>query len=235
MRKAIYRSLMASVLMAMAAGTPSSFAAGEEVQLKGDAASGMRLFLGNCMICHGAGGKGDGPYAAQLPDRPTVFASPTFAETHTDESIYSVISKGGAAHHLSPHMRAWGFRLEQQQIADLTAYVSAIANGTTVDMGIPPSGKPGEKMYFDYCSACHGPGGKGDGALAYTLRGSKPKDLTSEAVSQLPTQVLFRAIKVGLDKNNIPLDASMPSWGPFLSDEQILAVVEYIRTLSAQK
>ncbi|MDZ7753563.1 MAG: c-type cytochrome [Gammaproteobacteria bacterium] len=233
MRKAIHKALMASALVAM--GVPSVFAASPEPEIMGDAASGMRLFLANCMICHGAGGKGDGPYASKLPDKPAVFASPTFAESHTDESIYSVISKGGAAHRLSPYMRAWGFRLEQQQIADLTAYVSAIANGTSVDMGIPPSGKPGEKMYFDYCSACHGPGGKGDGALAYTLRGSKPKDLTSQEVSQLPTQVLFRAIKVGLDKNNIPLDASMPSWGRFLSDEQILAIVEYIRSLSAQK
>lgn len=231
MRKAIYGGLMAAALAGLAVATPPVSATSEESKSEGDAASGLRLFLANCMVCHGAGGKGDGPYASKLPDKPAVFASPTFAENHTQESIYSVISKGGAAHHLSPHMRAWGFRLEQQQIADLTAYVMAVANGTTVDMGIPPSGKPGEKMFFDYCSACHGPGGKGDGALAYILRGSKPKDLTSDAVAQLPTQMLFRAIKSGLDENNIPLDASMPSWGPFLSDEQILAIVEYIRTL----
>lgn len=234
MRKAIYRPLVASALLALAALAGGPAAAAEQKQIEGDAASGLRLFLANCMICHGPAGRGNGPYADQLEERPAVFADPTFAETHAAQEIYSIISKGGAAHNKSPHMRAWGFRLEQQDIADLTAYVLAVANGSSIDMGIPPSGQEGEKMYFDYCSACHGPGGKGDGTLAYTLRHSEPQDLTSEAVQGLPTQVLFRAVKSGLDKNNIPLDPSMPAWGNFLSDEQILAIIYHIRSLADQ-
>ena len=233
MTKPILSSLLTAALLGLLA-SPAGAASKTEPELSGDAAQGLRLFIANCMVCHGAGGKGNGPYAHNLDKQPTVFASPAFAASRSAEDIYSVISKGGAAHNMSPHMRAWGFRLERQDVADLTAYVLAIANGTGVDMGIPPSGEAGERMYFDYCSACHGPGGQGNGTLAYTLQGNPPRDLTSDAVQDLSDAVLFRAIKAGLDQNNIPLDVSMPSWGNYLSDEQILAIIAYVRSFAEQ-
>ncbi len=54
---------------------------------------GAQVFAQNCAVCHGAGGKGDGTYAAQLPVRPANLAA-GHVNGHTDGDLYWWISHG---------------------------------------------------------------------------------------------------------------------------------------------
>ncbi len=56
-------------------------------------ASGQQLFAQNCAICHGAGGKGDGPLGQNLKPRPVDLTGSHLA-THTDGDLYWWISHG---------------------------------------------------------------------------------------------------------------------------------------------
>lgn len=56
-------------------------------------AQGQQLFAQNCAICHGAGGKGDGPFAPNLKPRP-VDLTGSHLTTHTDGDLYWWMSHG---------------------------------------------------------------------------------------------------------------------------------------------
>lgn len=94
----------------------------------------------------------------------------------------------------------------------------------------PPAGDPvaGEKVFASTCSACHGPAGEGVAGLG--------KDMTtSEFIRGKSDAELVEFIKVGRDPSD-PLNttgvAMLPKGGnPALSDDDLLDVVAFIRTL----
>lgn len=55
------------------------------------------ILQSRCAMCHGAGGKGDGPTAATLNPKPRDFTSKEWQRSVTDEQLRTVILKGGAA------------------------------------------------------------------------------------------------------------------------------------------
>lgn len=74
------------------------------------------------------------------------------------------------------------------------------------------------------CVACHGPGGKGDGAAAQALN-PKPADWTSPAVQAESDGELFWKISNGR--------GAMPPWR-HLPEPERWAIVHYIRSLKAK-
>jgi mono/diheme cytochrome c family protein len=103
---------------------PSPVPAGS---LRGDAAAGKILYGQVCAVCHGAGGKGDGPTAAALFPRPADHTDPAYMKTLADEHLYRVIHGGGAAIGRSPLMPPWGGALNEQDIKDVVAYVRSLS------------------------------------------------------------------------------------------------------------
>ncbi|MBI4231486.1 MAG: c-type cytochrome [Planctomycetes bacterium] len=100
--------------------------------------------------------------------------------------------------------------------------------------GAPPSpmGDParGAALYAMHCAGCHGAEGRGDGVAAEFLI-PRPRDFTASefrivsAAGGLPTsEDLLRVITEGMP------GSAMPSWG-FLSEEDRLALVAYVKTL----
>ena len=91
----------------------------------------------------------------------------------------------------------------------------------------------GRAVYEQHCVECHGREGKGDGPAALTLV-PHPRDFTSgrykirstESGSPPTDADLIRSISQGLP------GSSMPGWRGLISDADILAVVEYIKSLS---
>jgi disulfide bond formation protein DsbB len=86
----------------------------------------------------------------------------------------------------------------------------------------------GEPLFQGTCSACHGPDAKGLPALG--------KDLTaSEFFQGNSDEELLAFVKVGRDANdpaNTTGVAMLPKGGnPALSDEDILNIIAYVRTL----
>ena len=78
----------------------------------------------------------------------------------------------------------------------------------------------GEKLYVNYCSACHGELGLGDGVVGRELS-VKPANLT---------QIKWKSD--GLLAMNIQNGRGlMPAWKGILSEEEIWILVEYIRHL----
>lgn len=95
------------------------------------------------------------------------------------------------------------------------------------------SGTPGKNVYDAHCVECHGTSGKGDGPASMTLV-PRPRDFTSgrykihsTETGSLPSDDdLVRTVRQGLN------GSSMPAWDKILSDDDIVAVVQYIKTLS---
>lgn len=89
-----------------------------------------------------------------------------------------------------------------------------------------PGASRGEQLYLGLCVTCHGVDGRGSWRAALFL--IRPGDLSDAA--RHSDQYLFDIIKRGGDPIGRP---GMPGFGFQLSDDDIMALVRYIRTLSA--
>lgn len=70
------------------------------------AAEADKVWTSRCALCHGAGGKGDGPSAAVMDPKPRALTDPTWQHAVDDARIETVILKGGPSVQLSPFMPA---------------------------------------------------------------------------------------------------------------------------------
>jgi len=102
-----------------------------------------------------------------------------------------------------------------------------------------PPAFEGRRLFTSYCLLCHGPTGKGDGPLAVT-RKLEPADLTVTVRSRSDT-ILRKIIAdegrptiTGRDRHDI-ISASMPSWKDVFTDEQLDALIAYLRFLGTSK
>ena len=89
----------------------------------------------------------------------------------------------------------------------------------------PPAGASrGERLYFSFCVGCHGVDGRGSWRAALFL--IRPGDLTRAA--NQPDRYVFDIIKHGGAAIGRP---GMPAFGAQLSDEDIRALVGYLKAL----
>jgi mono/diheme cytochrome c family protein len=94
----------------------------------------------------------------------------------------------------------------------------------------PPAGAAREaRLYYAYCAECHGTDGRGSWRAALFLL--RPGDLTDRArLGAYSDRYLFDLIKHGGASIGRP---GMPAFGAQLSDEDIQALVAYLRRLSS--
>ena len=100
----------------------------------------------------------------------------------------------------------------------------------------------GADLYQFYCASCHGPGGKGDGPVALSLK-ALPPDLTTIAMrhdGHFPAEELQRYIAGDHEPPSAHGSREMPVWGPIfrslephdrLTPVRIENLVRYIETL----
>ena len=77
--------------------------------------------------------------AAMLAVPPRNLADQAYMGTHSDQQLFDVISKGGAATGLSAAMTAFGSQLSEQQIWDTVAYVRTLAASSETAAQVPSS------------------------------------------------------------------------------------------------
>jgi cytochrome c6 len=87
-------------------------------------------------------------------------------------------------------------------------------------IGISAAAQDSATLYKSKCAACHGPDGAGATAAGKKLGA---KDLHSPAVTAMTDAELVDITKNGKEK--------MPAYGKSLTDDQINALIKYIRTL----
>lgn len=107
-----------------------SFAATEASA--GDVAAGKKVYETNCLACHGATGKGDGPVGSALNPRPRDFSVGAFkfdankdGKTGTDADLEGVIKNGAAAFGGSPLMAPWA-TLSDADVQNVIAYIHSL-------------------------------------------------------------------------------------------------------------
>jgi mono/diheme cytochrome c family protein len=76
-----------------------------------------------CAKCHGEQGRGDGPYADTLKDRPRNFTDCKTMAAISDETALKAIKEGGMAVGLGDSMPSWGPSLTDEEIRSLLKYV----------------------------------------------------------------------------------------------------------------
>jgi mono/diheme cytochrome c family protein len=94
---------------------------------------------------------------------------------------------------------------------------------------------PGKALYDKHCAECHGPDGKGDGPAAAALA-PHPRDFASGKYKLRTTETgsvptdddLIQSIRQGL------YGTAMPAWDRILTDDDIRALVTYLKSLSPQ-
>jgi Tol biopolymer transport system component/mono/diheme cytochrome c family protein len=93
---------------------------------------GRALFATNCVACHGARGRGDGPLAPTLIPRPANLADAHMVG-HRDTDLFGFISNGipGSA------MAAWQNQLTERDRWDLVNYVRTFAPVAVAPTGVP--------------------------------------------------------------------------------------------------
>jgi mono/diheme cytochrome c family protein len=85
---------------------------------------GKPIYEKNCVACHGAGGKGDGPAGKMLKPPPGDLA--TVLKGKSDADIAKVIKEGGKAVGKAATMPAYGAKLTDDQIKGVVDYVKGL-------------------------------------------------------------------------------------------------------------
>jgi cytochrome c oxidase cbb3-type subunit 3 len=99
---------------------------------------GKRLYHAYCTGCHGSGGKGDGPAGKTLPVKPADHTNAKKMDQLTDDHLFTVITKGGAASGKSSYMPAWGGVLKENQIQEIIVYIRGLSRaGNNSEKGVP--------------------------------------------------------------------------------------------------
>jgi mono/diheme cytochrome c family protein len=91
-----------------------------------DQPDGQKLFQTRCFVCHGRGGKGDGPSASGLAEKPQDLTDPTGQRATSDDRIRTVIQGGGIAIGKTGAMPP-NPDLTQEQIQGLVSFVRSLA------------------------------------------------------------------------------------------------------------
>lgn len=100
-----------------------------------------------------------------------------------------------------------------------------VAQLASLDLAAALAGLPdGRDVFMHQCVACHGESGKGDGPAAIAFD-PKPANLTDpNRIGVLTDDQILEVLRNG--------KGPMPAFGKLLSDQDILAVLEYVRSLS---
>lgn len=97
-------------------------------QTKGDPKAGKVKYDANCVGCHGATGKGDGPAAAALNPKPQDHTDGKTMNALTDKYLFDIIKQGGKAVQKAALMPAANKKLTDQDIWDMVAYIRSLAS-----------------------------------------------------------------------------------------------------------
>lgn len=89
-----------------------------------DLAKGKKVYTDKCLKCHGEKGRGDGPKAEDLEKKPADYTDKAKMAKFTDADLKKAVKEG------KKPMPAFGKKLTDEQIDDVTAYIRTFAKTT---------------------------------------------------------------------------------------------------------
>lgn len=127
----VFTGVLALLCMsALHAGQAKPLAAGQKPAAAAPAGpesleNGAALFKRHCVMCHGAGGLGDGPAAKTLKGKLPSLADKAVMSKLTDAQIHETITNGQKTE--IGNMPALGKRLKPEEITDVVNFVRTLA------------------------------------------------------------------------------------------------------------
>ena len=194
--------------------------------LAGNTYEGYRLYTQTCYLCHGESGKGDGPLAGKIDIEITDLTDEKLMTETSDQTLFRLI-QGTIKHGSNNNMPQWGLALAGPQIDSIVSYIRFLQRSKH---SLPGDPGLGERVYKDYCVACHGRLGKGDGVLTSVMKMNVADHTNSMEMNKHPNSQLIDIVTKGT-----PGKSLMPGWKDKLSSEEIEGVVSYIRLLSTYR
>jgi len=189
---------------------------------------GRRLFVSYCQLCHGMDGKGGGPLAEEMKIDTADLT--TTVRSRSDTILKKIITGEGRQtitgrdrHNLlSDAMPSWKGVFTDSQVDALIAYLRFLGSSKHGLMGDPVKGM---ELYKQYCQACHGEEGDGDGIMTKIMK-MEPADHTNpNEMNRLTNDELVKGILTGTGRY-------MPAWEGVLTQAEVEQLVSYIRLLS---
>ncbi|HEU5213556.1 MAG TPA: c-type cytochrome [Gaiellaceae bacterium] len=183
-----------------------------------------------CAQCHGDRGQG-----GVSPSVPPLTAAGSLGVAELEHIIDHGL--GESANPKQPYMPVWGQVISDRQVSDLVAYIRAglpAVPGATPAPVITGQGQAveGALLYQRYgCVNCHGPNGLGGVPNPSSPDKSIPPLSGADFFHEFNTdQKIIDVIRSGSVIGKAPI-VSMPHWGGIIPDEQLRALVAYIKTL----
>ena len=184
-------------------------------------ATGRRIFLQNCAVCHATDAGGTPGNYPNLTDKDWIWGG-------TPDNIINTITNGhtgampagGALIAVAPGQAPSAE--DQEKLEDVSNYILSLG-GYEHDKTLAEKGK---ELYSTSCVACHGPDGKGNPVIG----GINLADQTwlyaedSEDPAALKT---FIQNQIQHPRNNV-----MPAWKDILGEAKIKVVAAYVYSLS---
>ena len=178
-------------------------------------AGGKIAFGDNCAACHGNGGVGAPGAYPSLADDVWLWGG-TLAD------IQQTITHGvrnddpDSRASVMPSFGADGI-LQPEQIQQVAAYVAAVSHHQDTQ------GLPGEAIFKDNCTVCHGENAEGNQAVGAPPLNTLVRTFTKPTAEGIAAQVTQ------------PKMGSMPSWGRRLDPATIKMLTVYVHSLGGGK
>jgi mono/diheme cytochrome c family protein len=186
---------------------------GTEASAGKDLSRGQVAYLRRCAGCHGPQGRGDGPDAAVLGERPTDLRSSDTLGAYTDDDLVARVLDG---QRLRLELRPAALREHAANVEMLYQFLRRLRDTPWEAV------EAGEGVYFERCLACHGRYGAAPRSLPSGVR--RPQDLAAPRFQSLTDSELAALARHGKDH--------MPALVPRLGAEEGTQVTAFLRMLS---
>ena len=183
-----------------------------------------------CAQCHGEQGRG-----GVSPDVPALVAAKNFSVAELRQIIDHGL--GESANPTKPYMPVWGQVISDRQATDLVSYIRAglpAVPGATPAPVITGQGAAveGALLYQRYgCVNCHGPNGLGGVPNPQSEDKVIPPLSGADFFAEFNTdEKILDVIRSGSVLGKPPI-VSMPHWAGIIPEQQLNALVAYIKSL----
>jgi mono/diheme cytochrome c family protein len=134
-----------------------------------DVEAGRAHYARTCALCHGEGGRGDGPSAGGFATKPADLTDGRLLNPLPDAFLVNVILNGGPAEGLAPGMPPFRGHLSEKQVQQIVSYLRTLAQPPfRPEQALPVVSVPGaprQPIFFSHlihagsfqiaCQYCH--------------------------------------------------------------------------------